>query len=50
MSPSLWVLAIIVLVALCWLVAWFDEIANGTYEERKAAKRAAKLARLRGLE
>ena len=30
MSPSLWVAVIMGVVILCWIVAIFDEIANGT--------------------
>ena len=42
MTPSHWVLLIILVVVACWLVAFLDEVANGTSEERKAyaAKRA----------
>ena len=34
MSPSLWVAVIMGLVILCWIVAIFDEIANGTDAHR----------------
>ena len=42
MSPGNWVAVVMGLVALCWLVAFLDEVANGTTDERKAfeAKRA----------
>ena len=34
MSPSLWVAVIMGVVILCWIVAIFDEIANGTDAHR----------------
>lgn len=38
MSPGNWVAIVIGLLVLCLIVSYFDEIANGTPEER--AKRA----------
>lgn len=35
MSPGNWVAIILGLVALCWIVAYFGEIADGTPEERR---------------
>ncbi len=42
MSPGTWVVVIAGIVALCWIVAYLDEVAHGTAAERKAfeAKRA----------
>lgn len=42
MTPSYWVLLIILFVVACWFVALISEVADGTAEERKvyAAKRA----------
>lgn len=42
MSAGNWVAIVLGVVALCWLVAWFDEIANGSPSERKKAKKAKK--------
>jgi hypothetical protein len=36
MSPSNWVSIVLGLVAAAWIAAWFDGVANGTPEERKA--------------
>ena len=36
MSPGNWVAIILGAVALCWIVAFLGEVANGTTEERKA--------------
>lgn len=42
MSPGAWVASVLGFVVVCWLVAFIDQMANGTKEERKAfeAKRA----------
>ena len=42
MSAGNWVAIVLGVVALCWLVAWFDEIANGSPSERKKAKKDTK--------
>ena len=52
MSPANWVAIVLGVVVVGWIVAWFDDVANGTSDERKAyrEKRAQddKEAMLRG--
>lgn len=40
MSPGNWVAIAVAIVILAWIVSWFDEIANGTPEERAARANA----------
>ena len=42
MSPANWVAIVLGVVVVGWIVAWFDDVANGTPSERKdfEAKRA----------
>ena len=40
MSPGNWVAIVIGLLLLCWFVAYLDEVANGTPEERAARANA----------
>ena len=40
MSPGNWVAVIAGIVALCWFVAYLDEVANGTPEEQAARANA----------
>ena len=40
MSPGNWVAIVIGLLLLCLIVSYFDEIANGTPEERAARANA----------
>ena len=36
MSPANWVAIVLGVVVVGWIVAWFDDVANGTSDERKA--------------
>jgi hypothetical protein len=35
-SPANWVAIVLGVVVVGWIVAWFDDVANGTSDERKA--------------